>query len=303
MERRDVLRIGAVLGVAVAFGWRATPTRVGDGPSGAPSPGSTRRPGSADRRPTRRRGPDGDPVTQGSDDRSVDTEPPSAEAPRSEDDAAVDPPVDEDPSASEEPDPGEPPPKPVVAVEVICRDALGLAAASGDARRHRLTRVTLHHSGVELGANRNAPARLRGHQRFHQDQGWSDIAYHIGVDAAGNVYELRDSSRAGDTFTDYDPANHYLILCEGNYDIERPTDAMLDTVARVIADGSQRYGIDPSSLTGHRDHAGTPCPGEHLYRELESLARQARHYADTPVQSTAVCGDAGRERVAAIEGA
>lgn len=303
MERRDVLRIGAVVGVAVAFGWRATPTRIGDAPSSAPPRVSTRRPGSADRRPLRPARPDDDPVARGSNDRDVDNEQPSAEEPPPDDDAAADPQADEDPPAPEESGSDEPAQDPATTVEVICRDALGLAAAVGDARSHRLTRVTLHHSGVELGANRHAPARLRGHQRFHQDQGWSDIAYHIGVDAAGNVYELRDPSRAGDTFTDYDPTNHYLILCEGNYDIERPTDAMLDTVARVIADGSQRYGIDPSSLTGHRDHAGTPCPGEHLYRELESLARQARRYADTPVQSTAVCGDAGRDRVAAIEGA
>ena len=52
--------------------------------------------------------------------------------------------------------------------------------------------MTIHHTAVVLGNNSNAPARLRQHQQYHQDsQGWIDIAYHIGVDRNGNIFELR----------------------------------------------------------------------------------------------------------------
>ena len=57
------------------------------------------------------------------------------------------------------------------------------------------TRMTIHHTAVVLGDNRNAPARLRQHQRYHQDtQGWIDIAYHMSVDRNGNIYQLRRSA-------------------------------------------------------------------------------------------------------------
>ena len=52
--------------------------------------------------------------------------------------------------------------------------------------------MTLHHTAVVLGDNSNAPARLRQHQRYHQnDRGWIDIAYHVSVDRNGNIYEAR----------------------------------------------------------------------------------------------------------------
>ena len=65
--------------------------------------------------------------------------------------------------------------------------------------------IALRHTAAALATVAQAPGRLRSHQRFHQEQGWPDIAYHYGIDLAGNVYELRDPRLAGDTFTDYDP--------------------------------------------------------------------------------------------------
>ena len=88
--------------------------------------------------------------------------------------------------------------------------------------------MTLHHEAVVLGDNRNALARLRQDQRYHQDQhGWIDIAYHVGVDRNGNVYELRSTEIAGDTATDYDTTGHFLVLCEGDFDQEAVSEAQL----------------------------------------------------------------------------
>ena len=75
---------------------------------------------------------------------------------------------------------------------LLCRDAWGARPARSGGTPHTITRMTIHHTAVVLGDNRNAPARLRQHQQYHQDtQGWIDIAYHIGVDRNGNIYELR----------------------------------------------------------------------------------------------------------------
>lgn len=195
-------------------------------------------------------------------------------------------------------------PEPIeVALEVICRDALGLAAAAGAGRTHRIRQLTLHHTAAKLGTNRHAPDRLRGHQRYHLDQGWPDIAYHYAVDLRGNIYELRDPATAGDTFTDYDPAGHFLVVCEGNYNHEHPTDAMLGGVADVLAYGADEHSVGLDTLTGHRDHvSGISCPGDHLYERLGELRAEAtRRRAQGRRYLVSVCGEPGRARVERIQ--
>ncbi|MGH3960841.1 N-acetylmuramoyl-L-alanine amidase, partial [Mycobacterium sp.] len=114
--------------------------------------------------------------------------------------------------------------------------------------------MTLHHEAVVLSDNRNAPGHLRKDQRYHQDQlGWIDIAYHVGVDRNGNIYELRSTKIAGDTATDYDTTGHFLVLCEGDFDQEVVPEAQLHGAALVFAWAAQTFGIASSTLAGHRD--------------------------------------------------
>ena len=190
-----------------------------------------------------------------------------------------------------------------IALKVICRDSLGLLAAGASATAHSIGRITLHHTAVELGDNRHAPARLRGHQRYHLEQGWSDIAYHFGVDLRGNVYELRAPQWAGETFTDYDPAGHFLIVCEGDYDREEPSDTLLRSVAGLVAFAAEEYGVGIDTLSGHRDHAtGISCPGDRLHRRLNEIRGEAgRAVAAGGRTLVSICGDVGRQRIDAIE--
>ena len=86
---------------------------------------------------------------------------------------------------------------------------------------HLVERLTIHHTGVALGADQEAPSRLRAHQAFHQaDRGWPDLAYHFSIDQTGNVYEGRSPEFRGDTATSYDPTGHLLVVLEGNFDVE-----------------------------------------------------------------------------------
>jgi hypothetical protein len=166
--------------------------------------------------------------------------------------------------------------------------------------------MTIHHTAVFLGDNRNIVERLRQHQRFHQDErGWVDIAYHIGIDRMGNIYELRSTDIAGDTATNYDPSGHFLVLCEGDFEQEAVTEAQLHGTALAFAWAAQRFGISPDTLAGHRDVShDTACPGANLYayvtsgelnRRIESLL------AGGPVNLQRVCGAEAVQSVAAIE--
>jgi hypothetical protein len=96
-----------------------------------------------------------------------------------------------------------PPPEPMIpptptsstaSAVLLCRDAWGARPARAGGTPHTITRMTIHHSAAVLGDNLNAPARLRQHQRYHRDeQGWIDIAYHVGVDR--NAHPLVSCAR------------------------------------------------------------------------------------------------------------
>ena len=154
---------------------------------------------------------------------------------------------------------------------LLCRDAWGARPARTGGTAHTITRMTIHHTAVVLGDNRDAPERLREHQHYHQDElGWIDIAYHIGVDRNGNIYELRTPTLAGDTATNYNPAGHFLVVCEGNFDEEDVTEAQLRGAAAAFAWAAQNFDIATDTLAGHRDVAATACPGANLYRHVAS---------------------------------
>lgn len=187
----------------------------------------------------------------------------------------------------------------------LCRDAWGAQPAQVGGIGHTITRMTVHHTGAVLGDNRNAPARLRQHQRLHQNErGWIDIAYHVGVDRNGNIYELRDPELVGDTATDYDPTGHFLVLCEGDFDQEVVTAEQLHGAAMAFAWAAQIFTVSPATLAGHRDYASTVCPGANLYAAVSSgeLRRRVNELlAAGVVDLQPICGPEAAERVAAIE--
>lgn len=187
---------------------------------------------------------------------------------------------------------------------LICRQAWEARAPAGAGSPHRITGLMIHHSAVTLADNRAAPQHLRSFQDSHQHSGFVDIAYHVGVDRNGNLYELRSPGIAGETYTDYDPSGWLLVLALGNFDEQEPTAAQLEGMARVLAWGAGTYGVDPAEVAGHRDAAATRCPGEALYRELESGRLSARVQdllAGGGVDLRDLCGEAGAARVREIE--
>ncbi len=165
--------------------------------------------------------------------------------------------------------------------------------------------MTLHHTAVALDDNRSIASRLRQHQRYHQDQqGWIDIAYHLGVDRNGNIFELRTPELAGDTATSYDPAGHFLVVCEGDFDHEDVTEDQLRGAALAFAWAAQTFAVMPSTLAGHGDFADTSCPGAKLQAHISAGSLQGRVEelaASGPVNLQRMCGPEAAAVVAAIE--
>jgi hypothetical protein len=188
---------------------------------------------------------------------------------------------------------------------VICRSAWGAVDATPEVVRHRIEKLTLHHTAVLLDDNADAPSRARSHQRYHLDSGFSDLAYHFMVDLEGNVLEGRSLDHVGETFTEYDPTGHFLVCCEGNYDEQSPTQAQLESVVRLLAWAASEFDVDVSTLSGHRDLASTTCPGDNLYAVLAdgSLTSAVHAARAAGVVRRDLCNAAGAARVAEIESA
>ncbi len=194
---------------------------------------------------------------------------------------------------------------PVAHIDALCRDAWGAAAPAGGFREHEIEWMTVHHTARLLEENRDAPAAIRGHQRFHQlDRGWSDIAYHFVIDLEGNVYECRPVTAVGDTGTNYDPTGHFLVCCEGNFDEQPLPAAQQKALVDVLAWAAAEFGVAPDTIRGHRDWAATSCPGDNLYPLIDSgdlAGAVADSLAAGTVTMEIVCGPAADERVAVIE--
>lgn len=194
-------------------------------------------------------------------------------------------------------------PAPAASAVMLCRDAWGAAAPTHQLPPHDVTGLLVHHTAVVHTSASEGPARVRGHQGYHQRNGFSDIAYHAVIDAGGNVYEGRDPSQPGETFTEYETRGWYLVTCEGHFDQQPLGEAQFESLCLVLAWAGRRFGVDPTAVRAHRDVASTTCPGASLHARFTdgSLARRVGELAGRGVDLARLCGPEGAARVAAIE--
>lgn len=130
------------------------------------------------------------------------------------------------------------------------------------------------------------------------------MAYHFLIDAKGHVYEGRPVDAVGDTGTDYDPTSHFLVCCEGDFDKQQVPEEQLAALIEVLAWAADEFDVSPATISGHRDWAQTSCPGDDLYRYVESgFVEQAvvARLAEGGVSLELLCGNAGLQLVADIE--
>ncbi len=191
------------------------------------------------------------------------------------------------------------------AAGLVCRDGWGARPARPGGIPHTISRMTLHHTAVVLGDNRNITSRLQQHQRYHQDQkNWIDIAYHLGIDRDGHIFELRTPDFAGDTATSYDPWGHFLVVCEGDFDQEAVTEDQLNGAALAFAWAARTFTVSPDTLAGHQDYTSTTCPGANLQAHITSgdLRRRVENLVVAGnVDLQRLCGPEAAKVVAAIE--
>jgi hypothetical protein len=137
---------------------------------------------------------------------------------------------------------------------------------------HRITHVTLHHTGDSrpLLPGDDPVQRLRGLQSWGaSDRNWWDVPYHFLMDLEGRIFEGRDYHYMGETNTAYNPGGHFLISIIGNYGRQEPTPAQIEAIADLMAWAIQEFDLPLDRIGGHYNYASTSCPGQHLRKYLE----------------------------------
>ncbi|MDB5056606.1 MAG: N-acetylmuramoyl-L-alanine amidase family 2, partial [Chloroflexi bacterium] len=146
--------------------------------------------------------------------------------------------------------------------------------------------IVIHHTASPPGPNGSA-ADVQNVWSFHtKDRAWGDIGYNYLIDPMGRVYSGRAGGPevAGAHTKNFNFGSIGISLI-GNYDVARPSPAMLRSLTKLVTELSNHYGIDPlstssqngvafSNIAGHRDLNSTSCPGTYAYRLLQAIRRQ-----------------------------
>jgi len=155
-------------------------------------------------------------------------------------------------------------------LDVIPQPSWGGVSSTESCRDNQISKISIHHSATHTTDNRKVPKQIRGYQKYHQSKGWIDIAYHFIIDLEGNIYQGRATNCIGDTFTSYDPTGHVLIMIDGNFEKQLPTEASWESLLEMVAWAKDKYSVENSGIYIHRDLAATVCPGELLARKIET---------------------------------
>lgn len=155
-------------------------------------------------------------------------------------------------------------------LNVIEREEWGSKPLEKALPEHEISKITIHHGGVEFGEDQDPVKEIRNLQAWSRsEKDWIDIPYHFMIDLDGKIYEARPINYPGATNTTYDPTGHALIEVMGNYEVQTLSQKQLKSVIDLAAFLAQKYNVPSDNIKGHKDYAETLCPGKDLYKYLE----------------------------------
>lgn len=166
----------------------------------------------------------------------------------------------------------------------------------------------IHHTAGSNDYSRaDVPALIRGMYRYHTSVlGWSDIGYNFLVDRFGRAWVGRAGGagrpvRGAHTLGFNATSTGIAVI--GNFEVARPTSAILDAIAAVAAWKLDHYGRGPARhaqvvsegsdkfpakqvvelpvIDGHRDTNDTACPGRNLYETLPVIRQRTKGIVDS----------------------
>jgi hypothetical protein len=148
-------------------------------------------------------------------------------------------------------------------------------------------KFAIHHTVTSDGGTDPAVA-IRAIYFYHAvTLGWGDIGYNFIVDRAGRIYEGRAGGlNVVGAHSGLHSAGSDGIALLGTFEDQRPPDAMLGALAKLIAWRCASQGVSPTAsawlidrvlpnVYGHKDVMVTECPGDAAYSLLPQVRQQA----------------------------
>jgi len=139
----------------------------------------------------------------------------------------------------------------------------------------RIRRITIHHDAISprpSGRYADSVRRLKAIRSGHLAHRWADIGYHYAVDPSGRVWQARPLMYQGAHVKDKNPGNIGVVVF-GNHQRERPTEAAIRSVNRLVAHEMARFHIPMDGVLTHRELAPTACPGRFLQARMDQIRR------------------------------
>lgn len=141
--------------------------------------------------------------------------------------------------------------------------------------RETTNRIVIHHTGNPVDDDLSAEQI----NASHQAQGWAGIGYHFVIRKDGTIELGRPYWAIGAHAYGFNSNSIGIHVC-GNFDIAEPTKEQLDALPMLIADICDAYGFIAGAgiVVGHRDLMATACPGNNLYKQLDTVRGNAEWY-------------------------
>lgn len=168
-------------------------------------------------------------------------------------------------------------------LSIITREDWGAAEPVIKMKRHKPKFITIHHTAIMQALDRPITDKLHSLQQFSMrndsladgtlKKAWADIPYHFYIAADGTIAEARKIRYMGDSNTSYDLRGHILIVLEGNFEKEDVAPAQYEKLEKLVLNIAEKWNISSGKITGHKDQAGTSCPGTALYEMLPQLRK------------------------------
>lgn len=162
-------------------------------------------------------------------------------------------------------------------------------------RYHEIHAGFVHHTVNANDYTRaQVPGIIRGIYAYHtRSLGWSDVGYNFLVDRFGRIWEGRyggvNRPVVGAHTLGYND-DAFAMSAIGNFEVARPSDAMIEAYGRLFAWKLGLHGVGAGwkktyvtsryfpAINGHRDAGSTACPGQHLYNRLSDIRAKAKEY-------------------------
>jgi hypothetical protein len=163
--------------------------------------------------------------------------------------------------------------------------------------------IVIHHSATPTGG-------AKAFDRMHKQKGWDELGYHFvvgnGTDTADGLVEVgprwpKQKWGAHAKTPDNRYNNYGIGIClVGNFDKERPTQAQVQSLARLVAHLMKTYKIPADRIIGHGETKATECPGKNVH--LADIRKLALQYAGLPDETgTAKTASASGELLTDIQ--